>query len=446
MFIAAVSAVLAGTVIACVLALLPGLHIYNVMSLAALFLYSQHGGGVAARPDIFLPFMIGLVTGWSVMNTIPSVLLGAPDESALFTVLPGQQYLMSGRGYEGTLLIGAGSLIGLFLLVLVIGPVAPGLLPILQSVLVPHLHWILWVIIAFILLSEWPKRGHCGPTGWRLFFEAWSTLGAGLLTFLLSGLLGFILLYRTPVSIDNAFQNIMPAFVGLFAVPWCLLNGIIGTRIPAQRTCSVLNIDGDLLLRGGFAGAIGGGFAAFFPVVTGGVGGLLAGHATAQRDERVFMLSQGASKVVYYAGALLFFFVPGLSLTRGGGAWLLKGLYTPHGLGDYYLTLGSVALSGALSFLLLSPFTHGMLGLIKRIDYRLLSAFSLVIITGLVFWITGGAGLFVMSVAAGIGLLPVLFGSRRLNCLGVLLLPIACNLSHIGDPIASFLGLLSSGS
>lgn len=438
----AVAAVLAGTVLACFLAILPGLHIYNVMGLAALFLYSLHGGGLAAMPEVYIPFMIGLVTGWSVLNTIPSVLLGAPDESAIFTVLPGQKYLMIGRGYEGTMMIGAGSLVGVFLLVFLVGPFAPKFLPVVHYVFIPHMHWILWVVIAFILMTEWPKGGNRGPAGWSKFFDAWSTLGAGLLTFFLSGLLGFLLLYRAPVDINNAFQNIMPAFVGLFAIPWCLLNAISGTDVPKQYVCDTLNINGDLLLRSGIAGGIGGGFAAFFPVVTGGIGGLLAGHATAQRDERVFMMSQGVSKVVYYTGALLLFFVPGLFLTRGGGAWIIKGLYVPHTWGDYYLALGSIALSGAVSFLLMSPLTKWTLKLIKVVDYRHISIFSLGIILALVFFITGWVGLFIMTVATGIGLIPVLFGSRRLNCLGVLLLPIACNMSGVGEPVAAFLGLL----
>jgi len=440
--ILAAAAVLAGTVLACFLAILPGLHIYNVMGLAALFLYSLHGGGLAAMPEVYIPFMIGLVTGWSVLNTIPSVLLGAPDESAIFTVLPGQKYLMAGIGYEGTMMIGAGSLIGVFLLIFLVGPFAPKFLPIVRYVLNPHMHWILWVIITFILMTEWPKGGNRGPAGWSKFFDAWSTLGAGLLTFLLSGLLGFLLLYRPLVSVNNAFQNIMPAFVGLFAIPWCLLNAISGTVVPKQYVCDTLNINGDLLLRSGIAGGIGGGFAAFFPVVTGGIGGLLAGHATAQRDERVFMMSQGVSKVVYYIGALMLFFAPGLFLTRGGGALIVKGLYTPHTWGDYYLALGSIALSGAVSFLLMSPLTKLTLKLIKVVDYRHISIFSLGIIVTLVFVITGWAGLFITTVATGIGLIPVLFGSRRLNCLGVLLLPIACNMSGVGEPIAAFLGLL----
>ncbi len=442
MILTATLAVLAGTVLACFLAILPGLHIYNVMGLAVLLIYKLQSLGLAVAPEIYLPFMIGLVVGWSVLNTIPSVLLGAPDESAIFTVLPGQKYLMTGRGYEGTLIIGAGSLVGLFMLVFIIGPFAPTFLPVARYVLTPHMHWILWVIITFILMTEWPKGGNRGPAGWRKFCDAWSTLSAGLLTFLLSGLLGFLLLYRAPVDINSAFQNIMPAFVGLFAVPWCLLNAVSGAEVPKQYIRDTLNINGDLLLRSGIAGGIGGGFAAFFPVVTGGVGGLLAGHATAQRDERVFLMSQGVSKVVYYTGALMLFFVPGLFLTRGGGAWILKGLYTPRTWGDYYLALGSIAIAGGLSFLLMPPLTKATLWLMKKVDYRLISVFALLIIIGLVFSITGWVGLFIMTVGTGIGLLPVLFGSRRLNCLGVLLLPIACNMSGIGEPIAAFLGLL----
>jgi putative membrane protein len=212
--------------------------------------------------------------------------------------------------------------------------------------------------------------------------------------------------------------------------------------VPKQVVRDTLNINGDLLLRGGLAGGLGGGFAAFFPVVTGGVGGLLAGHATAQRDERVFLMSQGASKVVYYTGALMLFFVPGLFLTRGGGAWILNGLCTPMTLGDYYLAIGCIAMAGGISFLLMSPLTKATLWLMKKVDYRLISVFSLGMIMTLVFSITGWIGLFIMTVGTGIGLIPVLFGSRRLNCLGILLLPIACNMSGVGEPIASFLGLL----
>ena len=438
----AILGVVLGTLVSALVALLPGLHIYNVLGLLAILLHGARTAGVEVPTEACLPFAIGMVCGWSMLNTISSVLLGAPDESAVFTVLPGQKYLMEGRGHEGVMLVGAGGLAGLFLLVAVAGPLAPRFLPVAQAVLMPQMHWILWCIIAFMLMSEWPRESGRGTSGWARFSSAWKGLFAGLLTFLLSGLLGFVLLYRSPVSVDVAFQNIMPAFVGLFAVPWCLLNLVSATQPPPQRIVQRLEIGADHLLRGAAAGGLGGGFAAFFPVVTGGVGGMLAGHATAQRDERVFLVSQGASKMIYYTGALLLLFAPGLHLVRGGGAWILSGLAAPQGWGDYFLALGCIALSGGLAFLLLSPLARAVLWLMGRVAYQRISGLALLVIALVVFFATGWPGIAIALVATGIGLIPVLYGSRRLNCLGILLLPIACNLSGCGATVAAWLGLL----
>lgn len=438
----AAGAALAGTALSSLLSLLPALHVFNVLGGLVLGALALQRAGVNLPPEILLPLVTSLIVGWSMLNTIPSIVLGAPDESAMFTVLPGQKYLMTGRGFEGVMITSVGGLAGAALIVAGIGPLAPVILPAMRRVLSPHMHWILWVIITFILMSEWPKGGNRGPAGWRKFASAWAGLGVGLATFLLSGLLGFLLLYRSPVSVEAAFQNIMPAFVGLFAVPWCLFNLISAAEIPEQVAPDSIELDGDLILRGAAAGGLGGGFAAFFPVITGGVGGLLAGHATAQRDERVFLLSQGVSKLVYYAGAFALFFVPGLHLRRGGGAWMMHQIVQPRGVFEYLLVLGAVAVSAGAAFLMTGPLTRLTLRALRRIPYQAASALALAIIVALVWGLTGRAGLAVAAVAAGIGSLPVLFGSRRLNSLGVLLLPMACNLSGIGPDIARFLGLI----
>ena len=434
-------AVLAGTAIACVLGLLPGLHIYNVMGVLVLGVLGLAKAGIDVPPEVYIPAMTGMVVGWSVVNTIPAVLLGTPDESALFTVLPGQKYLMSGRGFEGTMITAVGGLAGAWFLLAVVAPCAPVYLPVAQQVLKGHMHWVLWIIITFMLMSEWPKGGNRGPAGWAKFYDAWKTLLAGLATFLLSGLLGFILLTASPVSHEVAFQNIMPAFVGLFAVPWCLLNMISAADVPPQRLAKSLDLDGDVILRSVWSGGLGGGIAAYFPVVTGGVGGMLAGHACAQREERVFIMGQGVSKFIYYVGAFMLMFVPGLNLTRGGGAWMVKTLYVPAGISDYYLVLGSIAVSAGLSYLAMEPLTRLTVRFVSRFNYRHVSTVALVVIVLMVLLMTGWIGLFIAAVGTGIGLLPVLFGSRRLNCLGILLLPIACNMSGFGYRIIALLGL-----
>jgi len=426
--------VLLGSVAGCI----PGLHVYNV--LAILFL-SVTTFQVGVDPEMLIPFVTALVVAYSMVNTIPSILLAAPDESAFFTVLPGQKSLMRGRGFEGVMITALGGLAGLFVLVVFVGPVAPRILPVAREVFRPHQHWILWCVISFMLLSEWPKESHNLEMGARRLLAGWRSLSAGLLTFLLSGLLGFLIMYRSPIPHGVAFQNLMPAFVGLFTVPWLLLNMISRVKIPVQDTKNV-SVGWEAVAHGSLAGTLGGGFAAFFPVITGGVGGFLAGHASAIRNDRAFLVSQGASKMIYYVGGLLFFFVPGLRLTRGGAAWMLQGWLTPGTRYEYYMVLAVIAFSGALSFLLMSVLAKGTIRLIGKCDYRWISgaAFALVVI--IVLGITGWQGLVVAWVGGCIGLIPVLFGSRRMNCLGIILLPLACNMSGVGGTVAGWLGLL----
>ena len=428
----------AGALVASVLSLVPALHIYNV---AGFIILATTTLGEIAPPEMLAMFFLGMITSYAMLNTIPSIFLSAPDDSTIFVVLPGQKYLLQRRGYEAVVLTGIGGLGGIAVLAL-LTPVAPSLLPALRAILQPHLHWILWTVIAYMLISEWPKGSDRAPAGLRRWWDGWKSLTAGLFTFLLSGLLGFILLYRRLVPVTVAYQNLLPAFVGLFAVPWILQNILSRVELPEPHIPETVDATPWLFLRGTFAGALGGLFAAFFPVVTGGIGGFIAGHATAQRDDRLFIISQGASKVVYYVGSLLFFFVPGLHLTRGGMAWMLSSLWSSHTPQTYYLAVAAVVLTGVISFFMLLLMTRLAIKLVGKVHYRWISLGTLAVLLAIVVGMTGLGGLLICGVATGIGLIPVLWGSRRMNCMGVLLLPIALNMVGVGGVVAGWLRLI----
>jgi putative membrane protein len=431
-------AALAGTFISSFLACIPALHIYNLAGL--LVVLALKGQGLVPG-EVLSMFMLGLVVGYAVVNTIPSIFLGAPDDSTLFIVLPGQKYMMQSRGFEAVVLAGVGSLGGLLALLL-LSPLMSQIFPAVRAVLAPHLHWILLAIIVFMLMSEWPKGSGRGRTGLARFCDAWRSLGAGVLTFVLSGVLGMILFYGSLLPVEMAFQNLMPAFVGLFAIPWVLLNLISQAQVPAQHVSRSVDLSPGLVARGVGAGVLGGLFAAFFPAVTGGVGGFLAGHATAQRDDRLFIVSQGASKLVYYVGAFLFFFVPGLHLTRGGMASMLSVVYTPDTPASFWVVVVAILLGGALALGMLLWLSGLAVRVVVRFDYRWISAATLVLLVTIIMALTGWQGMLVAIVAAGIGLLPVMWGSRRMNCMGVLLLPMTLSMAGLGPTVAGWLGLI----
>ena len=429
---------LIGTVGASLLALVPALHIYNV---AGFLLLLSGALSPVLSPERMAFLFLGMITGYAMLNTIPSVFLSVPDDSTVFIVLPGQKYLMQRRGYEAVVLSGIGSLGGLLVLA-ALTAVASRLFPVVREILRPHMGWILWTIIAYMLISEWPKGSDRAPAGLRRWWEGWKSLTAGLVTFLLSGILGFVLMYRSLVPVEVAYQNLLPAFVGLFAVPWVIQNLLAKVELPPQHIARTVDAPPGAIFQGTAAGVLGGLFAAFFPVVTGGIGGFLAGHATAQRDERAFIISQGASKIVYYVGGFLLFFVPGLHLTRGGMAWMISTQYSAYTPERYYWATAAVLLAGVVAFFLSLLMARGVIWIAGRVGYRAVTWATLVILLVVVVGMTGVGGLAICTVATGIGLLPVLWGSRRMNAMGVLLLPIALNMVGAGDVVARWLGLL----
>jgi len=134
--------------------------------------------------------------------------------------------------------------------------------------------------------------------------------------------------------------------------------------------------------------------------------------------------------------------VPGLTLTRGGMAWLLSSIYVPYGWHSYWLAVAAVALCGALAFAALVALARAAARLTNRFDVRWLAGGALAVAVAMVIGFTGGGGFVIMLVATTIGLIPVVVGGRRMNCLGVLLAPITLNVVGVGPAVAQWLGLL----
>ncbi|OGV63185.1 MAG: hypothetical protein A2498_04480 [Lentisphaerae bacterium RIFOXYC12_FULL_60_16] len=146
--------------------------------------------------------------------------------------------------------------------------------------------------------------------------------------------------------------------------------------------------------------------------------------------------------MVYYAGGFLFLVMPGLGMVRGGAAGMVRTFGWIPGPVDYLQVLGALCMSGALLALLAAPMVRGMMTLTLRIGLRRLSVGGLVLLGILIAVSSGWPGIRVAVVAAGIGLIPPLFGTRRMNALGVLLIPLGCRLSGVDGRVAEWLGLL----
>ncbi len=439
-FLLVVIYTLAGTATGGIIAMLPSLHIYNAAGIALIIWTAAEG--LIPYPAV-APYFLSLVVAFSLLNAIPMTLMGAPEESAGTSILPGTKYLMNGRGYEAVIITGIGSMMGLVILA-GMTPIVLKTIPVLHNILTPHLHWIIMAVIVYMVMSEWPRDEGIGETVFQRLRHAWSNLVGGILTFVLAGILGLIVTSRTLVGPDAGFLNIMPVFVGLFAVPGAIHHLLSRKKIPRQHIPDSVELTAKDVGVSGLQGAIAGGMAAYIPAVTAGISGIIAGHAVARRGDRLFMVSGGVAKVLYYVGAFLLLYcisplTPG-GVGRAGLAIILKPVLQPIAR-ELPLMIGVVLFSGFISFLLLLIGARWMIRVLERIDYRLIYWMTLAVLIFLVGSVTGLAGLALMAIATCIGFIPIVFHCRSSNCMAVLLVPIALNLAGYGNDVLRLLGL-----
>ncbi len=427
--------VLIGTAIGSMLSMLPGLHVYNVIGFFLLFYFTM---GLVIDPMLMVMMLIGMLVSYAFVFTISSIYFSAPDDSTMFILMPTQRYLKERKGHEAVVLIATGALIGVMAITIFV-PIFMNALGIVWDIAMSNIHWIIGAVIAYMLLSEFPKDFGRHKNALHGLKEAWKTILAGYLTFFLAGLLGVILYSKTIIPANHAFQSLMAPLIGLFATSSIILNLISKYEIPEQNIPKSIDAKPVDIVHGSVAGSLGGLFAAFIPAVTAGVGGYMASHAFAQKGDKSFLVSMGASRVVYYVGALSLFFLPTLHLRRGALAMGINLFFTPQTVQQFYLVDAGIALSGIISFFVVIYLSKFLAGVIPKINPKLLNIVVLGIIIVLVYIMTSWQGLIIMSVATAIGLVPVLFNSRRSHCLAVILVPIWLNMS--GIVLAPYLGL-----
>ena len=420
--------------------LFPGLHVYNLLAFILIFYIGLMD---TITPIYVAAFIVGAMLGYIMtFSSISTLYFQAPDDSTMFFMMPTQKYMMKGKAHAAAVLGGVGSLLGLFIVVVAI-PLLGFLIRIFYDVFKEALFFLTGIALCFILMSEWPKDFGQGQTKWQRLRDGWSTLLWGYVVFILASILGMINFYKPLVPDDRAFQNLAPIFMGLFAIPSMLANLISHVNVPEQYTSKSIHLRMHHLIQSGTSGALGGMFGALTPGITPGPAGYMAGHATAQGGENNFLMSMNVNRVVYYIGATTLLMHPQVNLRKGGTSLFIDLFgYAPMTQNDYFLLLAGVAIAGLVTFLLILLYSRLAAKLVSRFSFKYISGISIVVLVGIVVYFTSWQGLIILTVASGLGLMPILFQTRRMNLLAVLFVPMFLNMSGMGGTVAKFLGLI----
>lgn len=382
--------------------------------------------------------IMGCVVSHTFLNFIPSTYLGAPEGETALSVLPAHKMVLEGKGYEAILTSAWGSLgaaiLALILLIparLVMGP------PInLYLFLSTYIVLILVSVVGVLVIQE----------GRSLFDIKPKLLALGV--FLLSGLLGFILLAPTalysrtwvPISqagVSPATLMFFPLFTGLFGISNLLISLMDNPSIPDQILDDVeVELEGKNQLRAIVSGTLSGGMVGWLPGITAAAATAVTRIFTSEKDGeevqgREYIMAVSAVDTSCAIFTLLALFI----IMRARSGAMQSILQLNYGNIDPWvsvssmpwlmaLLLYSVILASAVAFCLTLYFGKLFSGIHKKIKYSTMSKSIIIFLIVMIFFFSGPLGLFVGLIATCIGLIPPLYGVKRVHLMGSIIFPI----------------------
>ncbi len=388
-----------GVALGTVSGLTPGVHANTFALLLA---------GLAASVPGPLAFlgaaMLAAGTVHTFLDVVPALALGVPDPAMASSALPGHRLVLEGRGREALRLSALGSGCAVALAAVLAVPVTR-VMRVAYPVLRAHLPLVLGTAVLALVLTESGLRAKLG----------------GALAAAASGALGVATLDLPTGGLVGAGNMLAPLFAGLFGAP-VLLDALTGAGVPEQDSPEVTIPP---VAVGAFAlvGTLGGAAVGYLPGVSSAVAATLALGVVPAAGARGFLVTTSGvntANTVFALFALVAFGTPRtgvlVAVQRAGVAVDLRPL------------LAGVVAGGAAGFVLVVRLGDRYLETVGRLDYTRLSVSVLGLLVVLIAVLTGPLGIAVFAAATLAGLVPVRFGARRANLMGVLLVPLALGL------------------
>ena len=379
----------AGILLGIISGLIPGLHPNSILFLVLPFYYLSNISVLD-----FIGFVVGISVTNTILNYIPSILLGVPQEDTVLSVLPGHRFVLKGRAYEAIELtiLGAlsSSIFALFLLPVLFFAIRP-----LYSFLSKYIHFVLIFLILVMLFKDDKKL-------------------KSVLILILSGILGLLVLNS---GLGNLYI-LFPTFAGLFGIPTIFFSLLQENKIPEQNKHRKISLKD--AFYGGFFGFIAGILTGFVPGIGSSQSALIIQKFT-NMNLRRFMVSLGGINTTGVFFSILSLYLIGKA--RSGAAIVIKNITTSLNISTVFIIIGLSLVCIGIVVPLGLKLGMFFCEFTSRINYRFLLIFVLALIFAGTLFLSSWFGLLVLLTSSALGLFTLSLKVKRSYCMGVLLIP-----------------------
>lgn len=397
-----------GILIGTTTGMIPGIHVNTagaILFASSTFLLSH------VSAEFLCVLMVSMSIAHALIEFVPSMLLGVPQEGTATSILPGHRMVLQGRSKEVIRIVSVGGFGAIIVTVLML-PIFSILLPVLHDISKPYT-WII-LLVASIYLT------YSLTANFRDFL--WS-----LLLFTLSGILGWII-FQSPIS---SGVTLMCVFSGLFGISTILFSLNDSSTIPHQNPFYDLNLDYNKfksIFAGGITGAILGFLPGFGPAQGTVMAQAVSGTNDNDDDDTVnFLLATSGLNISDCLFSLIAIYIIGNP--RSGIAvymsYLISEMSINHLAIFIFASLLAVSVSLVVSLKLGDSFSRLMGG----VDYKKLSIgvilLQIVILYIFIFYYKAPPGYMTLALvtSTAMGMLPHYIGIGKSHLMGVLIIP-----------------------
>lgn len=385
---------LIGVVIGCVLGLLPGSHINNLLPFLLTF-------SAFLSPTQLSVLIVSIAVSQLFSSFIPSIFLGAPESETALSVLPGHKLLLEGKGYEAIKLVIVGAL-GSLILTLILISIFASLFQEIYRMSRPYIHYLILLVLGFMVLSEKDLK--------RVF---WSTL-----LIFLSGFFGVIVLNS---SLVPQHVVLFPTLSGMFGISTILISMGERNQIPKQKRDQRMKISLKDISLSVFLGSIAGIVVGFLPAIGVSQAATMVQYLGRMGESRSFLVTLSGINLGNEVFSLISLYL--VRNPRSGASVAIQRIMGELEISDVILFIGAICLSAGASSALTLWLGRRIPRYLCKVDYKLLCYLTILYLVCMVFIFTGVFGLLILFTSTSLGVLAAKTGIRRSNCMGVLLVP-----------------------
>ena len=396
-----------GILIGTTTGMIPGIHVNTagaIIFASSTFLLSF------LSPEFLCVMMVAMSIAHALIEFVPSMLLGVPEEGTATSILPGHRMVLQGRAKEVIRIVCVGGF-GAILVTILMLPIFSILLPMLHDISKPFTWMILLFASIYLTYSLTSTR--------RDFL--WS-----LLLFALSGILGWTI-FQTPIS---SGVTLMCIFSGLFGISTILFSLNDNSTLPHQNSFYDLNIDFDKfksIFAGGITGAILGFLPGFGPAQGTVIAQAASGTSDSDDDTVNFLLATSGLNISDCLFSLMAIYIIGNP--RSGIAVYMSYLISKMSLNHLIIYIFASLLAVSVSLVLALRLGDSFSKLMGGVDYKKLSIsvilLQIVILFIFIFYYGAPVGYMILALitSTAMGMLPHYLGVGKSHLMGVLIVP-----------------------